>query len=199
MGQSSFRSSSNDGKPASVIPKRPSSLAASETDVFARVSVIEFVDPSACADPKSLLQSNEEPSTSGTREVRTVTEWKDSFERLLEDTAGLHAFAQFLKKEFSAENIYFWTACERYRKMEDANERSREANAIYARHLNVGAAEQVNVDSKGRAITPDDLNAADSELFLQVSFPVQGLKSTATKFPFRILGSKTDFQFDEIR
>ena len=26
-------------------------------------------------------------------------------------------FQEFLKKEFSHENIYFWTACERYRKI----------------------------------------------------------------------------------
>ncbi|VEN51960.1 unnamed protein product [Callosobruchus maculatus] len=43
--------------------------------------------------------------------------WACSFEKLLEDPLGLHTFAEFLKKEFSAENIYFWCACERYRRL----------------------------------------------------------------------------------
>lgn len=97
-----------------------------------------------------------------------VVSWGSSFERLLEDPAGLHAFAVFLKKEFSAENIYFWTACERYRMIEDATERSREAQAIYTKHLGVGASEPVNVDSKARTIAESNLSFAERDLFMQV-------------------------------
>lgn len=89
---------------------------------------------------------------------------------MLEDAAGLHTFAIFLQKEFSAENIYFWTACERYRKMEDHAERIKEANAIFSKHLAVGASEPVNVDSKARTMAQDRLNYADQDLFLPVGF-----------------------------
>lgn len=69
-----------------------------------------------------------------------VTSWGSAFEKLLEDPAGLHTFAEFLKKEFSAENIYFWTSCERYRQLEDA-ERSKEAIQIFSKHLGAGCSE----------------------------------------------------------
>lgn len=101
-----------------------------------------------------------------------VQVWGNSFEKLLEDASGLHTFAEFLKKEFSAENIYFWTACERYRKLTDHNERTKEANAIFSKHLATGASEPVNVDSKARTLAQDGLNYAKPDLFLQVIFVV---------------------------
>lgn len=97
-----------------------------------------------------------------------VQVWGNSFEKLLEDAAGLHTFAEFLKKEFSAENIYFWTACERYRKLTDHSERTKEANAIFSKHLATGASEPVNVDSKARTLAQEGLNYAKPDLFLQV-------------------------------
>lgn len=103
------------------------------------------------------------------KEPISVSTWGTSFEKLLEDAAGLHTFAIFLKKEFSAENIYFWTACERYKQIEDAAERAKEANAIFLRHLGNGAPEPVNVDSKARNLAQDNLSHANPELFLPVS------------------------------
>lgn len=94
--------------------------------------------------------------------------WGNSFEKLLEDAAGLHTFAEFLKKEFSAENIYFWTACERYRKIIDHTERTKEANEIFSKHLATGASEPVNVDSRARTLAQERLNYAEPDLFMQV-------------------------------
>lgn len=74
---------------------------------------------------------------------------------------------EFLKKEFSAENIYFWTACERYRRLPVGTERSTEAQRIYRQHLCVGAPEPVNVDCQGRQCTEQSLHEADSTLFDQ--------------------------------
>lgn len=72
-----------------------------------------------------------------------------------------------MKKEFSAENIYFWTACERYRKLPHGNERVVEAERIYQRHLSVGAPEAVNVDAHGRQCTEQCLQDPTSTLFDQ--------------------------------
>ena len=66
-----------------------------------------------------------------------------------------YIFQEFLKKEFSHENIYFWTACERYRKIKGDDEdsvkvRMAAAENIIKRHLSSGAPEPVNVDSHAR-------------------------------------------------
>lgn len=72
-----------------------------------------------------------------------------------------------MKKEFSAENIYFWTACERYRRLPAGPARVSEAQRIYQQHLCVGAPEGVNVDSHGRHCPEQSLQEASETLFDQ--------------------------------
>lgn len=97
--------------------------------------------------------------------ARSVEEWGNSFEKLLEDPAGLHTFAVFLQKEFSAENIYFWTACERFRKTDSVAEQKKLAAVIFAQHLATGASEPVNVDSRARSTAQENLSVAEKDLF----------------------------------
>lgn len=75
---------------------------------------------------------------------------------------------EFLKKEFSHENIYFWVACERYRWLEGVEGRQQAAQEIFERHLAPGAPEPVNVDSQARQVSPAQLQLAQPTLFLQV-------------------------------
>ncbi|XP_076062146.1 regulator of G protein signaling family member locomotion defects isoform X3 [Oratosquilla oratoria] len=100
-------------------------------------------------------------------DVGPVGAWATSFEKLLEDPAGLHTFAEFLKKEFSHENIYFWTACERYKRLSDQEERRSMAKTIFERHLCIGASEPVNVDSHARQVAQEGLHSPDEFLFEQ--------------------------------
>lgn len=93
--------------------------------------------------------------------------WAGSFEKLLEDPLGLHMFAEFLKKEFSAENIYFWIACERYKTVPTENDRRNEAQRIYLQHLSAGSTESVNVDAQARQSVENNIHAANVDLFVQ--------------------------------
>ncbi|GAB6023290.1 hypothetical protein CHUAL_008099 [Chamberlinius hualienensis] len=92
--------------------------------------------------------------------------WAISFEKLLSDPAGLHTFAEFLKKEFSYENIAFWVACERFRRLTNAEEIKSYGKAIFYRHLSSEASEPVNVDSHARQKVDDGLSAPTTNLFL---------------------------------
>lgn len=77
---------------------------------------------------------------------------------------------EFLKTEFSHENIYFWAACERYKDTKDIITRRKLASQIYQRHLSNTASEPVNVDSQAAGkITPELLCEAPANLFLQVN------------------------------
>lgn len=60
-------------------------------------------------------------------------------------------------------------ACERYRHIENAAERMSEAQAIFDKHLCLGAPEPVNVDSHARQVTQEQLGNALPDLFLQVT------------------------------
>ncbi|KAF3429760.1 hypothetical protein E2986_01938 [Frieseomelitta varia] len=109
-------------------------------------------------------------------DCKNIHAWANGFEKLLEDPKGLQTFAEFLKKEFSHENIYFWAACERYKDTKDVITRRKLANQIYQRHLSSTAAEPVNVDSHATGqITQELLSEAPADLFLQAQKQVFNL------------------------
>ena len=75
---------------------------------------------------------------------------------------------EFLKSQFSHENIYFWVACERYKQISDVEARRQVALQIYERHLCVGAPEPVNVDSQAQQAAQDGVDQAAVTLFDKV-------------------------------
>ncbi len=88
-----------------------------------------------------------------------AADWAKDFDNLLSDRYGLNKFTEFLRQEFSHENIYFWSAAERYRLIEgesykngdDIDHRRRDAaKTILRRHLAPGAVDPVNLDAASR-------------------------------------------------
>ncbi len=53
------------------------------------------------------------------------------------------AFQDFLKSEYSEENILFWLACEEYKKTTSAPEMISKANQIYTEFVQTEAPRQV--------------------------------------------------------
>lgn len=97
-----------------------------------------------------------------------VKTWNDCFENLLNDPIGLNIFCEFLKREYSCENIYFWTACERYKQIVDINERKKVASTIFDTYLADLSREPVNVDEKAKLKAQEKLmsaTCADLDLF----------------------------------
>lgn len=123
--------------------------------------------PASLLAPPDVVVKCEESGVQSTKQAEAVAAWATSFEKLLADSVGLQTFAEFLKKEFSAENIYFWTSCERYRRLHSGPEKAAEAQRIYKRHLCVGAPEAVNVDSQVRQFSEQSLQGAHPTLFEQ--------------------------------
>ncbi|KAF7382937.1 hypothetical protein HZH66_013339 [Vespula vulgaris] len=137
-------------------------------------SLQEIRSTRTCTSDNCLHGSTE--SCDKVSDCKSVHTWANGFEKLLGDPKGLQTFAEFLKKEFSHENIYFWAACERYKDTEDPISRCRLAWQIYQRHLSNTAAEPVNVDSHASGqITQELLNEAPADLFLQAQKQVFNL------------------------
>jgi hypothetical protein len=67
-------------------------------------------------------EQDDAETTNKLLEIGRVASWAVGFEKLLNDEMGLHVFAEFLKKEFSQENIQFWIACEKFKKLSDQDE-----------------------------------------------------------------------------
>uniref|UniRef100_A0A3B4ZED0 Regulator of G protein signaling 11 n=1 Tax=Stegastes partitus TaxID=144197 RepID=A0A3B4ZED0_9TELE len=73
--------------------------------------------------------------------------WSFSFMELLNDNMGRREFMTYLEKEFSAENLCFWQACEELRHGETSRI-AEKVEEIYKNFLAPGAARWVNIDSK---------------------------------------------------
>uniref|UniRef100_A0A3B3R122 Regulator of G-protein signaling 1 n=1 Tax=Paramormyrops kingsleyae TaxID=1676925 RepID=A0A3B3R122_9TELE len=72
--------------------------------------------------------------------------WEESVDKLLECKSGQMAFREFLKTEYSEENILFWLACEDYKKIKSTPEMISTANMIYTEYVQTEAPRQINID-----------------------------------------------------
>ncbi|KAM5271884.1 regulator of G-protein signaling 10 isoform 4-T4 [Ctenodactylus gundi] len=69
--------------------------------------------------PPSDIHDSDGTSSSSHQSLKSTAKWAASLENLLEDPEGVKRFREFLKKEFSEENVLFWLACEDFKKMQD--------------------------------------------------------------------------------
>ncbi|XP_056119550.1 regulator of G-protein signaling 11 isoform X1 [Rhinichthys klamathensis goyatoka] len=76
-----------------------------------------------------------------------VERWSFSFMELLNDPMGRKEFLVYLEKEFSAENLCFWQACEDVRHGE-TSKIPEKVGEVYKQFLSPGASRWVNIDSK---------------------------------------------------
>uniref|UniRef100_A0A8C5SG66 Regulator of G protein signaling 11 n=1 Tax=Laticauda laticaudata TaxID=8630 RepID=A0A8C5SG66_LATLA len=76
-----------------------------------------------------------------------VERWSFGFSELMGDILGRDQLLEFLKTEFSAENLMFWEACEELRLGEEA-QIAEAVDSIYQEFLAPSATRWVNLDSK---------------------------------------------------
>ncbi|KAM8899329.1 regulator of G-protein signaling 12-like isoform 2-T2 [Spinachia spinachia] len=95
-----------------------------------------------------------------------VARWAACFERLLQDPVGVRYFSEFLKKEFSEENILFWQACEYFSHVPAADKKqlSQRAGEIYNSFLSSKATMPINIDSQAQ-LADDVLTSPRPDMF----------------------------------
>lgn len=75
--------------------------------------------------------------------VETLRSWESSFSALLAHADGIRLFENYLKSEFSEENIQFWKACERFKTLPD-HHIEKEAAVIYDEYIDPQASKLVS-------------------------------------------------------
>ncbi|XP_041132865.1 regulator of G-protein signaling 12-like isoform X1 [Polyodon spathula] len=129
---------------------------------------LNSVELKGCGSKNSLNSNASLPSVQSCRRhtERRVASWAVSFERLLQDPVGVRYFSEFLKKEFSEENILFWQACEIFSHVpeKDKKQLSQRAREIYNSFLSSKATTPVNIDSQAQ-LADDILNAPRPDMF----------------------------------
>ncbi|XP_028988045.1 regulator of G-protein signaling 12 isoform X2 [Betta splendens] len=121
-----------------------------------------------CCSQSSLNSNGSLPGTGSHRGApeQRVASWAACFERLLQDPVGVRYFSEFLKKEFSEENILFWQACEYFSHVPatDKKQLSQRAGEIYNSFLSSKATMPVNIDSQAQ-LADDVLTSPQPDMF----------------------------------
>ncbi|KAJ8383159.1 hypothetical protein SKAU_G00039370 [Synaphobranchus kaupii] len=139
---------------------------------------LNSVDLKGCGSENSLSSNASLPSVQSHRRhtERRVASWAVCFERLLQDPVGVRYFSEFLKKEFSEENILFWQACEYFSHVpeNDKKQLSQRAREIYNSFLSSKATTPVNIDSQAQ-LADDILNAPRPDMFTEQQLQIFNL------------------------
>ncbi|XP_053198963.1 regulator of G-protein signaling 12 [Scomber japonicus] len=152
-------------------PAKRLSLARSLDDLESAASSdgdYSGVQLQGCCSQSSLNSNGSLPGAGSLRGVpeQRVASWAACFERLLQDPVGVRYFSEFLKKEFSEENILFWQACEYFSHVPatDKKQLSQRAGEIYNSFLSSKATMPVNIDSQAQ-LADDVLTSPRPDMF----------------------------------
>ncbi|GMR63057.1 hypothetical protein PMAYCL1PPCAC_33252 [Pristionchus mayeri] len=125
---------------------------------------------------ESVKEGNMEEMTKAQQEAAFDAAFNNAvFKRVLRDPQLLAPFQAFLEQQFCAENVNFYTAVEKYRKLFEKNtknaihERVSTAKKIYDRHFAPCSIEPVNVDN---ATSKKIRDLVSSETFLKSTFDI---------------------------
>ncbi|KAK2921449.1 regulator of G-protein signaling 8 isoform X2 [Channa argus] len=88
-----------------------------------------------------------------------LEKWAESLNALLASQTAVSVFGEFLRSEFSEENLQFYLACEQYRHSSNNFSLQRRAKNICSTYIQPGAPREVNLDSKTRDLTLQLLQA----------------------------------------
>ncbi|XP_017284611.1 regulator of G-protein signaling 21 isoform X1 [Kryptolebias marmoratus] len=107
--------------------------------------------------------------------LEDTQQWSQSLERLLESKYGLATFRNFLKSEYSDENIEFWLTCEDYKKIKSSFRMSSRAKKIYEQFIKAESPKEINIDYHTREQIKRNVKTPTMHCFDEAQRIVYGL------------------------
>ncbi|XP_064486472.1 regulator of G-protein signaling 20-like isoform X2 [Ornithodoros turicata] len=107
--------------------------------------------------------------------VEEIRSWGDSFEKLMKCSAGRKVFRDFLKCEYSEENILFWLACEDLKKESNPDVIEEKARMIYEDYISILSPREVSLDSRVREIINRNMVAPTAHTFDEAQLQIYTL------------------------
>lgn len=148
----------------------PATCLKSAKDIKHKISfLLQKPEPQA-ADQKQMKEKTAAAAAAAAAAAKRaptaaeVEKWKESFSHMMSSETGRTVFANFLKSEFSQENLDFWIACEDYKKT-TPSKLSNRAKQIYQQYVEADAPNEVNLDAATREETRQNLENACPSCF----------------------------------
>ncbi|BFZ00011.1 hypothetical protein BsWGS_03050 [Bradybaena similaris] len=95
----------------------------------------------------SSVSEKEEPPT-----LEELKLWGESFEKLMKCSGGRKLFREFLRSEYSEENMLFYLACEDLKKEDNPELIEEKARLIYEDYISILSPKEVSLDSRVREV-----------------------------------------------
>lgn len=104
-----------------------------------------------------------------------VQSWAESFERLMSSSSGRRVFREFLRCEYSEENILFWLACEDLKKENNPEKIEEKARMIYEDYVSILSPREVSLDSRVREIINKNMMSPTQRTFDEAQLQIYTL------------------------
>ncbi|CAH8577614.1 unnamed protein product [Schistosoma mattheei] len=137
-----------------------------------RANLGESKRPSASNDPQSTVdcQISDEKVT-----LEELERWAESFDILMRSSSGQKTFREFLRSEYSEENIMFWLACEDIRKESNLEIVEEKARIIYEDFISILSPREVSLDSRVREIINSNMIEPTPHIFDEAQLQIYTL------------------------
>ncbi|KAG7214306.1 hypothetical protein INR49_023165 [Caranx melampygus] len=84
--------------------------------------------------------------------VEEIRLWSQSFDKLMRNPAGRNVFREFLRTEYSEENMLFWLACEDLKQEINKSTVEEKARSIYEDYISILSPKEVSLDARVREV-----------------------------------------------
>lgn len=144
----------------------PATCLKSAKDIKHKISfLLQKPEPQA-AHQKQIKEKTATAAAKRVPNASEVEKWKESFSHVMSSDMGRTVFTNFLKSEFSEENMDFWVACEGYKKTAPSQLETK-AKQIYQQFVEADAPQEVNLDAATREDTRQNVENACPTCFNQ--------------------------------
>ncbi|XP_018120654.2 regulator of G-protein signaling 17 isoform X1 [Xenopus laevis] len=84
--------------------------------------------------------------------VEEILSWSHNFDKMMKSLAGQNLFREFLRTEYSEENLLFWLACEDLKNEQNTKIVEDKARNIYEDYISILSSKEVSLDSRVREV-----------------------------------------------
>lgn len=113
----------------------------------------------------SLLLELCKDSGSSPPTLEEIRSWAESFDKLMSCPVGRLVFKEFLRCEYSEENIMFYLACEELKNNCEPTSVEEKARTIYEDYISILSPREVSLDSQVREVVNTKMRTPDINTF----------------------------------
>ncbi|KAK1171358.1 hypothetical protein AOXY_G6149 [Acipenser oxyrinchus oxyrinchus] len=107
--------------------------------------------------------------------LEEVRSWTHNFDKMMSNPDGRNIFREFLRSEYSEENLLFWLACEDLKNEKNMNVIEEKSRTIYEDYISVLSPREVSLDSRVREVVNRNLTEPNSNMYDEAQLQVYTL------------------------